>query len=195
MRLDSMGHSLPYLLPTIEEKLVGIDTICDGASYERYPMKDDWWLIWIFEEKLVQNVEDDCEDDKRSETCSNNYTRRFVCKQILQRLSDNSKETHSLKRPKEDAEVLESARDCLQLIQRPWLLQIILGGVGIDFADTTPLASHSKRSHSQCLCPDLYFVQSDATNFTAETSSHTVLDSSASLMLLWIAAYLPHSKS
>ena len=113
-----MGHSLPYLLPTIEEKLVGIDTICDGASYERYPMKDDWWLIWIFEEKLVQNVEDDCEDDKRSETCSNNYTRRFVCKQILQRLSDNSKETHSLKRPKEDAEVLESARDCLQLIQR-----------------------------------------------------------------------------
>ena len=37
-----------YLLPTAEEKLVGVDSVGDGTTNERHPMKHKWGFIGVF---------------------------------------------------------------------------------------------------------------------------------------------------
>lgn len=44
------------LLPTAEEELVRINAVCDGASDERHPVKDDWRFILVLEDYLREDI-------------------------------------------------------------------------------------------------------------------------------------------
>lgn len=46
-----------YLFSTFEEEFVRIYTVADRAANERYPMKDQRWLIRAFQEQLLHNIE------------------------------------------------------------------------------------------------------------------------------------------
>ncbi len=54
-----------YLLPTAEEELVGINSICDSTANERHPVKHQWRLIGTFDEELAKHVENDGNNNER----------------------------------------------------------------------------------------------------------------------------------
>lgn len=65
---------MEYLLPAIEEEFVGLNTIGDSASYKGHPVENNWGLLWISEQQLIEDIEDDGKDNKRSKTCNDDYT-------------------------------------------------------------------------------------------------------------------------
>ena len=54
-RLDQYGFAVledaafKYLLPTAEEEPVGIDSVGDGATDERHPVKHKWRFIGVLD--------------------------------------------------------------------------------------------------------------------------------------------------
>lgn len=64
-RRESKGrkHSI-YLLSATEKEFVGINSVRNGTSKERHPVKNDRRLIGVFEYELAENVE---YDGKRNE--------------------------------------------------------------------------------------------------------------------------------
>lgn len=53
-----------YLFPTGEEELVGVNSVGDGAPYQREPVEDDWGLVGVLEQELAQDVDEDGEDEE-----------------------------------------------------------------------------------------------------------------------------------
>ena len=52
------------LVPAIEEELVGVNAVGDGATNERHPMEDQRRLCWISEEQLLKDVQQHNENAK-----------------------------------------------------------------------------------------------------------------------------------
>lgn len=56
-------QSQQYLFPTAEKEAIRINAVSDGTPDERHPVKHDWWLIRGFEQQLVEDVQNDCQDN------------------------------------------------------------------------------------------------------------------------------------
>lgn len=52
------------LVPAIEEELVGVNAVRDGATNERHPMEDQRRLCWVSEEQLLEDVQQHSENAK-----------------------------------------------------------------------------------------------------------------------------------
>lgn len=57
-------------------------------------MKDDGWFIWILEQQLVQDVENDGEDDEGEYASDDEKTSAAVGELLEQRSSESFEETH-----------------------------------------------------------------------------------------------------
>ena len=53
-------NGMNYLLPRTEEKFVWIDSIADGAANEGYPVENDWRFVWLFDEKMLKHIDQNC---------------------------------------------------------------------------------------------------------------------------------------
>ena len=50
-----------HLFSTVEEELVGVNAVGDGAPNQWDPMKNKRRFPWILKQKLSKDVDDDCE--------------------------------------------------------------------------------------------------------------------------------------
>ena len=88
-------HSI-YLLSTTEKEFVGIDSVGDGTSEERNPVKNDRRLIGVFEYELVEDIEYDSKRNEREKARKTSKDGRCVG-QYPQWLEDKCKDAHGLK--------------------------------------------------------------------------------------------------
>lgn len=68
MRIPPIGVINTYLCAGLEEELVRIHAIADGATDEGEPMEDHRGFMGIFEQDLSQNIEDNGHAEK-SQQC------------------------------------------------------------------------------------------------------------------------------
>lgn len=88
-----MGE-IAHLFAGIEEELVRVDTVTDGAANEGEPVEDDWGLVGVLEEQLAQHIDHDGQCDERQ--CANrdkgeNGLRRAVLAELVE---ETGEETH-----------------------------------------------------------------------------------------------------
>ena len=60
------------LFSTLEEEGVGVHAIGDGVSNDREPVENNRRFIWVLEQELAQDIEDDGDDDEGRESSGNN---------------------------------------------------------------------------------------------------------------------------
>lgn len=61
-------------------------------------MEDYWRLIWLLNQELTEDVEDDSEHNEGESACSNDHANGFIRHEIAQRLCEDCKEAHGRKR-------------------------------------------------------------------------------------------------
>ena len=67
-----------YLLPTAKEEPVGINSVSDGTTDERHPMKHKWRFIGVLNEQLAKHIEYNGNNKERQETSSDDNAGRFI---------------------------------------------------------------------------------------------------------------------
>lgn len=92
------GAKLNYLFSTTKEELVRVNAISDSAPKEGYPVKDQRRLIGIFEEQLVEDVEDNGKHHNGECSSSNDNSGRPIRQKVAQWLGEGREEPHDYDR-------------------------------------------------------------------------------------------------
>ena len=83
-----------YLFSALEEKPVWVHSVGDGIANDREPVEDHRWLIGIFQEYLLQYVENYGENQEPDKSSSKHYPKASLRDLMADRLCDKFENAH-----------------------------------------------------------------------------------------------------
>jgi len=92
-RLPRCAHT--HLLLVREEELVGVNTIRNGAADDGEQVENDWRLVGVLEQYLLQDVENNGDKEKGGESEADDGRVRRLRGEFAQRAGYFSEDSHS----------------------------------------------------------------------------------------------------